>query len=46
VLTLGGAFGWSVRSVLAGLLSVSIAGIVFMLSIAFLTGYVLTHWIP
>lgn len=46
VATLGGTFGWSLRSVLAGLFSVVVAGVAFMLSIAFLTGYVLTHWIP
>ena len=46
ILTLAGTFGWSVRSVLAGLLGVSIAGVAFTLSIATLTGYVLTHWIP
>ena len=46
ILTLAGTFGWSARSVLAGLLGVSIAGVAFMLSIATLTGYVLTNWIP
>jgi len=46
LLTAGNAFGWSVRSVLAGLLGILGAGMCFIAALGFLTVYSLTHWFP